>query len=108
MKGTWNAETATIENEAPWVEVGGPIGPDGMCLDIDGNVYVTVFDQGKIAVISPLGKVVETIPLPYKRPTSCIFDTTGRYGLLVTDAEKGILFNINHRGKGLPSFKRYK
>lgn len=105
-KATWNADVCAIEHEAPWVEVGGPIGPDGMCLDTEGNVYVTVFDQSKIEVMSPEGTIIETIRLPYARPTSCAFDTSGRHGLLVTDADQGLLFSVNHAAEGLSPFRR--
>jgi len=105
-KAYWNAEAAKIEQEAPWVTVGGPIGPDGMCLDTEGNVYVTVFDQSRIEIISPEGTIIETIHLAYKRPTSCAFDPLGRYGLLVTDAEQGVLLSVDIPAKGLSLFKR--
>ncbi|WKN42778.1 SMP-30/gluconolactonase/LRE family protein [Tunicatimonas pelagia] len=105
-KATWNPNACVIEHEVPWVDVGGPIGPDGMCLDCQGNVYVTVFDQSKIEVISPEGTIIETIRLPYARPTSCAFDTSGQHGLLVTDADQGLLFSVNHAAEGLPPFRR--
>ena len=93
-RAAWDAATATILSEEPWVETGGPIGPDGMALDAEGNLYVTVFDQSRIAVISPAGKIIETIPLPVKRPTSCAFDPSGRLGLVVTDADQGCLMSL--------------
>lgn len=92
-RGFWDDATSTILDEHPWVETGGPIGPDGLALDSEENLYAAIFDQSCVAVISPAGKVLDTISLPVKRPTSCAFDPTGRR-LVVTDAEKGWLLAV--------------
>ena len=105
-RAVWDAASASILDEQPWVETGGPIGPDGMALDEAGNIYVTVFDQSRIAVISPVGKIIETIPLPVKRPTSCAFDPSGHLGLVVTDADQGCLLSLNLNRRGAKLFFR--
>lgn len=105
-RAAWDATSASISDEQPWVETGGPIGSDGMALDEEGNIYVTVFDQSRIAVISPAGKIIETIPLPVKRPTSCAFDPAGRLGLVVTDADQGCLLSLNLNRRGAKLFFR--
>lgn len=105
-RAAWDAEAAAILDEAPWAETGGPTGPDGMALDVVGNLHVAVFGQSRLAVIEPGGRILETIPLPVSRPTSCAFDPLGRYGLVVTDAERGCLLAIDLKRQGAKLFYR--
>ncbi|MEI8291623.1 MAG: SMP-30/gluconolactonase/LRE family protein [Verrucomicrobiota bacterium] len=105
-RATWNSASATILKEEPFMQTPGPIGPDGLALDVDGNLYVTVFDQSRILVAAPDGKIIETIMLPVKRPTSCAFDPSGRFGLVVTDADVGCVLSIDLGRKGENIFFR--
>lgn len=105
-RAAWDSTRATILKEEPFMQTPGPYGPDGMALDADGNLYVTVFDQSRIMVAAPDGKIIETIMLPVKRPTSCAFDPSGRYGLVVTDADVGCVLSIDLDRKGEKVFFR--
>ncbi|MEI6075724.1 MAG: SMP-30/gluconolactonase/LRE family protein [Verrucomicrobiota bacterium] len=100
-RAVWDSASATILEEEPFVQTPGPIGPDGMALDVEGNLYVAVFDQSRILVAAPDGKIIETFMLPVKRPTSCAFDPSGCLGLVVTDADVGCVLSIdlNHKGE---------
>ena len=104
-KGNWNADDCNWVEPEPWVEVGGPIGPDGMALGEDGLLYVAVFDTGTIKAVSPMGEIVEVFQLPGNRPTNVAFDPSGELGLVVTEAEKGLLCSIPELGSGVPLFK---
>ena len=90
---------------APWVTVGGPIGPDGMAFAADGDLYVAVFDQQVIKTVSPGGKIIQEREMPGKRPTNCAFDPHGELGLVVTEAEKGLLLSIPLETRGAPLFQ---
>jgi gluconolactonase len=51
-------------------------GIDGMCLDADGNIVATAGWQESgpgpmIYVFAPSGRVLETHPVPFDRPTNC-------------------------------------
>jgi gluconolactonase len=51
-------------------------GIDGMCLDAEGNIVATAGWQESgpgpmIYVFTPTGRVLETHPLPFDRPTNC-------------------------------------
>lgn len=98
-KGKWNSTSATWLDVAPWVEVGGPIGPDGMAFDENNNLYVAVFGQQRIKVISPQGIIIEEILLPGRNPTNCAFLRNG--GLIVTEAERGELLWVDNKIKGI-------
>lgn len=105
-KGEWDEENIRWHNEYPWAETGGPIGPDGMAFDEDGLLYVAVYASGKIKVISPEGKIVQEYDLSGKNPTNCAFDPSGRWGLVVTEAEKGQLLSIKINKKGQALFEK--
>lgn len=93
-KGQWNTQTGEWSGAGVWAEVGGPDGPggpDGMAFGADGNLYVAVYGTGEIKVVDPSGHVIERIALPGKNPTNCAFDPSGRLGLVVTEAERGII-----------------
>lgn len=103
-KGKWDATSAVLAEEFPWVEeIGGPIGPDGMAFDENGNLYVAVFGQNRLKVVSPDGKIIEQIILPGKNPTNCAFLPDG--GLLVTETERGELLWIDNGVRGNNLFK---
>jgi len=46
---------------------------DGMRCDKDGNLYVTRNGLGKVVVLSPQGKLMETLPLTISNPTNLAF-----------------------------------
>jgi gluconolactonase len=77
-------------------------GIDGMCLDVEGNVVATAGWQESgpgpmIYVFAPNGRVLETHPVPFDRPTNCtwggpdlstLYVTTGTGHLLAAQTER--------------------
>ena len=61
-------------------------GLDGMRCDVRGNLYATRYDMGAVAVVSPQGKVVQTITLKGKKPSNLTFSERM---VLVTLADRG-------------------
>ncbi|WP_381519045.1 SMP-30/gluconolactonase/LRE family protein [Spirosoma soli] len=97
-KGRWDAQTAQWTDAHIWATVDGPQGPggpDGMAFGEDGNLYVAVYGTGKIHVINHGGQVIRYLNLPGQNPTNCAFDPTGRFSLVVTEAEKGELLSCS-------------
>lgn len=73
-------------------ELAYELGPDGMCIDGEGNIWVAHFGGGKIVAIDPRGEILHEIHLPRgRRPTNLIRcpDTNTLY---ITEAELGILY----------------
>lgn len=88
--------------------------PDGLTIDADGNLWVAIWDGGRVVQLSPKGKELAQILMPVSRPTSVTFGGNDLRTLYITSAsvdlpEKsaqpfaGALFSIKLRVSGLPS-----
>lgn len=97
----WDLKTKTLSNESILCNTEGPIGPDGIALDEDGNLYVAVYGSSFIKIFNPNGQLLEKIPLPGKNPTNCALDPNGKLGLIITEAEKGNLIQVRINKKGI-------
>ncbi|MFN0165919.1 MAG: SMP-30/gluconolactonase/LRE family protein [Bryobacteraceae bacterium] len=86
---------------AEFVRFEGRIGPDGLRFARSGNLYVTLFGRGQVAVVSPAGEIAGRIRVPGLFPTNCIF--LGR-DLLVCEGQTGAIWRIAVGEEGLPSY----
>lgn len=89
--------------------------PDGLAVDVEGCVWVALWDGGAIVRLSPDGDTLEQIAMPAKRPTSCAFGGDDLKTLYVTSATFGLdakelaltpnaggLFRIRTAAAGVP------
>jgi sugar lactone lactonase YvrE len=60
--------------------------PDGMTTDRHGNLWVAMWDGGRVEQLSPGGDHLGTIPIPTQRPTSCTFVDSDCTEMFVTSA----------------------
>ncbi len=104
-KGSWNADRAEWSNAAPWAELGGEPGPDGLALGADGLLYVAALRAGCVKAVAASGTVVATYEVPGPRPTNVTFDPSGALGMIVTEAEQGTLLSMARVGPGVPPFR---
>ncbi len=103
--GEWDAEKLELCNERPFAKAGnGPWGPDGIAFDEQENLFVSVFNEGKINVYNKNGQLTNSISCHGNRPTSCVFDPFCKLGLVVTEAERGEIISYPEFGKGLPIY----
>ena len=58
--------------------------PDGMCLGSNGEIFVALWDGGRIEIYEPTGVKISEILLEVSRPTSCTFAGEKRDVLIVT------------------------
>jgi len=77
------------------------IGPDGTAFGADGNLYVAVYGQGDVTVLSPAGEVVERIETAGSLPTNVAFGRPGEQRIYVTEDEFGRVEAFEVRTEGL-------
>jgi sugar lactone lactonase YvrE len=90
--------------------------PDGLCVDVEGCLWVAFWDGGEVRRFSPKGEQLARVTLPVSRPTSCalggasgmrLFITTAREGLneeqLAQQPDAGRLFVVDVAVRGLPT-----
>jgi len=84
--------------------------PDGMAIDLDGMLWVAVWDASEVRRYSPEGELVETIALPAKRPTAValvdrlLVITTASIGLSEPADADGALLGVQVDVGGAPAF----
>jgi len=76
-------------------------GPDGMALDLRGNLYVALYGRGAVGVIPPGGGSVTYLPVDGPRPTNVAFHGERLY---VTEAATGTLQVLSIGVPGLPLY----
>lgn len=60
--------------------------PDGLAVDQAGRIWCAMWDGSGIAVLSPEGALLDWLPTPCQRPTSCAFGGPDGRTLFVTTA----------------------
>ncbi|GAA4605042.1 hypothetical protein GCM10023107_70400 [Actinoplanes octamycinicus] len=88
--------------------VGGGL-PDGMCADADGNLWIAVWDGGRVECRTPSGVLVATVTVDAPQPTSVAFAGPDLDLLVITTARtegfpgSGRLFTARVGVTGLPT-----
>jgi sugar lactone lactonase YvrE len=85
----YNLETGDILFEKHIIEIDGIGYPDGMCVDLDGNIWVAEWEGGRVRKWDTnTGKVLDEIELPCSRVTSCCLGGEDLNELFITTAKK--------------------
>jgi gluconolactonase len=95
-------EKGNISNKRLFAEF-PDFGFDGMACDSKGNLYVTRYGKGAIAIVSPEGKVIREVPLKGKRCSNLVFGgKKGKTVYVTLQDRKGMeKFQVENSGKGL-------
>ena len=83
-------------------------GMDGMRIDVEGNLYVTRYDKGTIAKVSPKGKVLLEVKLTGVKPSNIAFGGPDGRTCYVTLADRGNVetFRVERPGRAWKLFQR--
>ncbi|KAJ5672722.1 SGL-domain-containing protein [Penicillium longicatenatum] len=80
--------SGSISNPRTLVDFQGTGGePDGMVLDVEGNLWVAVYGTSHIMVFTPQGKLLKQIALPAKYPTCPTWGGKNQDILYITTAK---------------------
>ncbi len=82
-------------------------GFDGMRCDVDGNLYVTRYGKGTVAVISPKSEVLREIDVLGKQPSNLCFGGPDGRTVYVTEVEHTRLVQFRADRPGA-SWRRWK
>ena len=95
-------EKGNIANKTLFAEF-PDFGFDGMKCDAEGNLYVTRYGKGAIAVLSPDGKLIREVPLKGKNCSNLVFGgLNGKLVFVTLQDRKGMeRFRNDIAGKGL-------
>jgi gluconolactonase len=95
----------TLGPHEVFCQLSGGVGPDGMCFDQDGNLYVAWYGSACIYVIAPSGKPIGRIPTPGDNPTNCCFGPPGSEyasSLFVTETVTNTVWRYDIGVPGMP------
>lgn len=70
------------------------LGPDGMCVDLMGELWIAHYGGGKVIHLRPDGELLGEIKLPNGRMPSSAAYCPKPAALFVTEAELGLLYRI--------------
>jgi gluconolactonase len=76
-------------------------GLDGMRCDVKGNLYITRYGAGEIAIVSPEGKLLKSIKLKGLKPSNVAFGGVDGKTVYVTLQDRGTIeyFTSKHAGR---------
>lgn len=109
-------DAATLSNRRRLVDIAPDDGaPDGMTIDSDGHLWVSLFNGGAVRRYTPKGDLDAVVELPVRQVTCCAFGgddladlyiTTASYGFTPEDREEqpaaGGLFRCRPGVTGTP------
>ena len=94
-------EGLLAEGLTEFVHFEGRVGPDGIRVAANGDLYVTLFGHGQIAVVSPTGDEIDRLRVPGLFPTNVIFRGNK---LLVCEGQTGAIWTLDLGVQGVLSY----
>lgn len=86
----YDLETGELAGRRPFAEIDpADGGPDGLCVDADGGVWVALWGGGAVRRYTSDGALERIVRLPTPQVTSCAFAGDGFRQLMITTAANG-------------------
>jgi sugar lactone lactonase YvrE len=111
----YDVESGGVGPRREWLRVDDAT-PDGLCLDVDGNIWLALWGGSQVRCLSPAAEVLATVHVDAPHTTSVAFVgaeldrllvTTARQGLteeqLAAHPDSGRLFIADVGARGLPT-----
>ena len=87
----FDAETGSIGDRRVFIDLTHEsFFPDGLTIDVEGCLWVAMWDGWCVVRFDPTGKEMSRIQLPVQRPTSCTFGGKELNRLYITTASVGL------------------
>lgn len=86
----YDLKNGTAINRRVFANIGGEGGPDGLTVDVYGNVWVAVFGGGAIYKYAPDGQLTQQLAFPTAHPTSCTFGGADLQTLYITSSRMSL------------------
>lgn len=91
----------TMKDKSIFISLESTDGPDGMKVDVNGNLYVAAYGSGFVRCINPEGKIIKSIPVPAKNVTNLVFGGPNNDDIYVTETSTGCVYKIHVGAQGL-------
>lgn len=65
-------------------------GPDGLCVDAEGNVWTAIYGGSRVECRDPRGRLVEVVELPVTNVSACTFGGPGLERLFITTSRENV------------------
>ncbi len=100
LRSDGTSQAGRVHAELP----AGGVGPDGMALDVEGNLYVAYYGYGKVMVLDQWGNIAREIDAGGKNPTNLAFGGKGRKSLYITETETDSVYVVKNDIPGMALF----
>ena len=86
----WDDAAGLVERR-PFADLGEQTGsPDGLTLDVEGNVWVAMHSGGQVLGMDERGEVAEKIAVGARQVTACTFGGEDRSTLFITTSRENV------------------
>jgi len=92
-------DDGSLTNYGVWADLGTGVGPDGICLDAEGAVWVTNTRVNNVIRVRKGGEVADTITVS-SRAYACILGGPDRKSLYLTTADPGLFADLKDKRSG--------
>jgi sugar lactone lactonase YvrE len=98
----FNLTLGTLTNRRVFTTIPKELGlPDGLCIDINGNIWGAHFGGTCMSCYDPHGNLIKRIEMPAQNITSCCFGGKSAKTLFVTSASRGCNMSLKkHENAG--------